>query len=105
MRKFCFFCLLAAAVLLPAAADSLPLYSLPSRLPPQTQKHITQHMIVGAESGLYQINGSNTAVPLWTEGRVSMIQRVPAAGGEEWFFLTSRGLLYSKDLAHFEYRT
>ena len=105
MRKFCFFCLRVAAVLLPAAADSLPLYSLPSRLPPQTQKHITQHMIVGAESGLYQINGSNTAVPLWTEGRVSMIQRVPAAGGEEWFFLTSRGLLYSKDLAHFEYRT
>ena len=104
MRKLCLLSFLVVGSIVCALADTLPLYTLPSRLPPQTERNTVQNMIVGAESGLYLINSANTAIPLWTEGRVSQIQQIRTADGDEWFFLTSKGLLYSSDLKHFEYR-
>ena len=62
--------------------------------------------LVGAESGLYKITATGTAVPLWTECRVSKIVRVTSTEeqGASWFFLTAQGVLFSSDLKTFEFR-
>lgn len=55
-------------------------------------------VLIGAETGLYQLIGT-TQNPLWQEGYV---QKILKADG--WFFLTSEGIVYSKDLVNFEKR-
>ena len=55
-------------------------------------------VLVGTETGLYQLIGT-TQNPLWQEGYV---QKILKADG--WFFLTSEGIVYSKDLVNFEKR-
>ena len=55
-------------------------------------------VLVGTETGLYQLIGS-TQNPLWQEGYV---QKILKADG--WFFLTSEGIVYSRDLVNFEKR-
>ncbi len=54
--------------------------------------------LVGNEDGLYRIE-SQKLIPLWAEGSVSKI--VYADG---WYFLTSKGIIFSKDLKQFEPR-
>ena len=56
-------------------------------------------VLVGAETGLYQVIGE-TKTPLWQDGYVQKILKV----NDEWFFLTSEGIIYSKDLVTFEKR-
>ena len=55
-------------------------------------------VLVGTETGLYQLIGT-TQNPLWQEGYV---QKILKADG--WYFLTSEGIVYSKDLVNFEKR-
>lgn len=80
---------------------SLPLYQLPKSLPPLDESHLSQHILAGTESGLYKIVGNDTPVPLWNESRVTQILRTETDLGEQWFFVTGHGLLYSTDLANF----
>jgi hypothetical protein len=57
--------------------------------------------LAGSDTGLYRIERSGAAIPLWLDGEVRKILRT-ASG---WFFLTSRGILFSADLALFENRS
>ncbi|MBR1721702.1 MAG: hypothetical protein IJ727_04335, partial [Treponema sp.] len=63
-------------------------------------------ILAGSESGLYKINASKTAIPLWQGGKVSKILRTENkdTGRLKWYFLTSEGILCSEDLISFELR-
>ncbi|MDR1786084.1 MAG: hypothetical protein LBR23_06470 [Spirochaetaceae bacterium] len=85
------------------SAQSLPLYQLPGNIPSQEESAaFFQHPLVATESGLYQIVGNNTPIPLWTEGRVTDIARVVENGREKWFFVTEKGLYSSVDCRTFQ---
>ena len=81
--------------------QSLPLYQLPERIPAKQEAAFYQHPLVATESGLYEIVGANTPVPLWTGGRVTNIERVVIDGAEKWFFVTEKGLYTSANLRSF----
>ncbi len=91
------------------AQEIKPLYRLPEKISVADESEPSSaFFVVGSDSGLYRITNSNNAIPLWTEGRVEQILRVTAdAGGipaENWYFRTSKGVLYSSDLVNFEER-
>lgn len=94
-----------------------PLYSLPTiaqnvrrNNSNQNARNISDSAILAAsDAGLFRVNERGTPVPLWTDGRVEQIVRsevVDEQGlvSEQWFFRTSDGILFSKDLANFEMR-
>ena len=54
--------------------------------------------LVGGETGLYSIEDGK-CIQLWSEGAVHKIIRA-----KEWIFLTTKGIVASKDLSSFEYR-
>jgi Uncharacterized conserved protein len=86
-----------------------PLYQLPETIDADTVSGESPLFIAGSDKGLFRISGNNTAVPLWTEGKVEQILRTVAPGAdgapkERWYFRTSEGILYSEDLVHFEQR-
>ena len=64
------------------------------------------YILAGSESGLYKINASKTAIPLWQGGKVSKILRTENKdnGQVRWYFLTNEGILCSEDLSSFELR-
>ncbi len=106
------------------------MYKLPDSQTPTVETANAGGVIAGAESGLYRLTASKTAVPLWTQGGVKKIIRVKQeeslnsagqnvsaidtkAGDESeetdfplsrWYFLTTKGILTSTDLKNFEYR-
>jgi hypothetical protein len=82
-------------------AQSLPLYQLPEHLPPKEEASFFQRPLAATESGLYEIVGTNTPVPLWTGGKVTHIGRTVTNGTEKWFFVTEKGLYSSTDLKNF----
>ena len=54
--------------------------------------------LAGYDEGLYRVAADgSSAQPLWTDGEVRKILRTPAG----WFFLTSKGVLFSSDLVSF----
>ena len=63
-------------------------------------------MLAGSEKGLYKINASRTAIPLWTEGKVSKIIRAEDKANSKirWYFLTNQGIVSSDDLRKFDFR-
>lgn len=82
---------------------------LDSKAEPVTAPVSSECMLVGTESGLYKITATRTAIPLWTEGKVSKIlhYKFPAPDGfyvERYFFMTTKGIVTSSDLTTFEYR-
>ena len=87
-----------------------PLYQLPAVVPAgQSSDTETGDMLVASDEGLFRIIGDNTAQPLWTGGKVKQMLRteVTETGGdrvEQWYFITSRGILVSNDLVNFELR-
>ncbi|MDR3284075.1 MAG: hypothetical protein LBS97_02725 [Treponema sp.] len=88
-------------------AQSLPLYTpapqgLLEKLPSLDDSRVIQNILTCTESGLYRITGGDLAVPLWTEGQVTHIERIQDDEGEKWFFITEKGLLTSRDLQSFE---
>ncbi len=97
-----------------SAQSSKPIYKLPE-LETSVETAKAGGVIAGANSGLYRLSASKTAIPLWTEGKVSKIihTNVPVKDengistgqtSERWYFLTSKGILTSTDLSTFEYR-
>ena len=113
------FVILLSSCLLPAQ-QTTSIYQLPETSPAaeaaspdsaekgQAPAISPEFMLVGAESGLYRVSATHTAMPLWTEGKVSKIIRLPAPGGassgERWYFMTSKGIVTTTDLTNFEYR-
>jgi len=57
--------------------------------------------LAGFDTGLYRIEGSGRATPIWLDGEVRKILKV----ADGWLFLSSRGVLFSKDLGVFEDRS
>lgn len=111
------FVILLSSCLLPAQ-QSKSIYQLPATVESQgdasaqgegetaSAQPASESMIVGAESGLYRILSTHTAIPLWTEGKVSKIIHIPAKAdaGERWYFMTTKGIVTSTDLNTFEER-
>ena len=87
-----------------------PLYQLPERVSPLTEKDsTTSQFLVGSDSGLFKITVNNSAVPLWTEGRVDQIVQVTVPNSKKvmehgWIMRTSKGIIFTSDLEHFEER-
>ncbi len=92
------------------AQDMKPLYQLPGTIAgPDGASGESPLFIAGSDKGLYRISGNDTAVPLWTDGKVEQILRTEISDDngkpkECWYFRTSEGILYSEDLVHFELR-
>lgn len=66
-------------------------------------------VIAGNGNGLFKITGENSVLGLWTEGSVSQILKTEnvlenGTKSEKWYFVTSKGILYSEDLINFELR-
>ena len=61
----------------------------------------SSNLLVGTDAGLTRIGENGKKTTLWQEGRVTAIAKI--AGG--WFFLSSKGVLFSADLKKFENRS
>ncbi len=92
-----------------------PLYTLPkigTEKPSSTnssQKNDVGKALVATETGIFRMMNGHTMVPLWTEGKARQIVRVEQVTGqnkftEGFYFLTTSGILYTKDLRNFETR-
>jgi hypothetical protein len=62
---------------------------------------IPKEFLAGYDAGLYRIEDGERAVPLWLDGEVRKIVR----SSDGWYFLTSLGVIYSRDLGVFEDRS
>ena len=84
------------------AQDVKPLYELPTA----SDGGREAAFLAGSDKGLYRITPSDTAIPLWTDGKVEQIVHIEADGnlGERWYFRTSEGIVYSENLITFELR-
>ncbi len=109
------FCLIATFLILTSsfAKQVKPLYKLPQQKNSEevlaSETGETRLFIVGTSKGLFKVSSGNSALPLWTDGTVEQILRtqIPGENGkiiENWYFRTSKGILFSADLQNFEYR-
>ncbi len=101
--------------------NSKPLYSLPKIIEPRenqasliakkdsekkagTLKRLevneAKNTLLATEGGLYKITVSGKSSALWTDGAVNQILPV----GDVFYFITSKGILFSQDLVKFELR-
>ncbi|HOX32698.1 MAG TPA: putative glycoside hydrolase [Spirochaetales bacterium] len=62
-------------------------------------------LLAGFDTGLYRIEASGAATPLWLDGEVRKIVRAGSGPEAAWFLLTSRGIVRSADLGVFEERS
>ena len=68
-------------------------------IPPAAKKILPYgESLIGTKNGLFAVSAL-AVVPLWTEGSVDKILY-----GNGWFFLTSKGVLFSPDLKTFQLR-
>ena len=85
-----------------------PIYSLPETTYENGNDTVSssKFMLAGSEKGLYKINESKTAIPLWTGGKVSKIVRAEDADSKNftWYILTNQGIFASSDLSTFDSR-
>jgi len=109
--KFAILCVLFSSLNLSCQTQAKPLYEIPevkNTSEKNTQPQV-ESILAGNNSGLYKIFTNNTVVPLWTEGRVKQCLKTEtfSVSGEKienWYFVTSKGILYSNDLTNFELR-
>lgn len=120
------FVISVSSCLAPAQSDET-LYKLPEAEAQVSEGPDSGFMLAGSESGLYKITSTRTAVPLWTQGKVTKILQTnsfsagssssenisggSSAGNEnnenkatEWYFLTNQGVIHSSDLSIFDMR-
>ena len=93
------------------SGDVKQLYKLPEKTTVVNQAGIVENdvFLVGSDNGLFRITNRNSAVPLWTEGRVDQIIKVELADDNGvlipgWLMRTQKGIFYSHDLKTFEER-
>ena len=79
-----------------------PLYRLPEKNPVSSQESEAESdvFLVGSDNGLFRVTNRNSAIPVWTEGRVDQLLRVNTG----WLMRTQKGIFYSSDLKRFEER-
>ena len=79
-----------------------PLYRLPEKTAVSSQNVESENdiFLVGSDNGLFRVTNRNSAIPLWTEGRVD--QLVNLQNG--WLMRTAKGIFYTQDLKNFEER-
>ena len=97
---------LAAAPAAPAASApaAQASSSAPTAAAPATPRAalLGGDFLAGYDAGLYRVDAfGSRAYPLWLEGEVKKIVAAPSG----WFFLTSKGILFSADLSSFEQRS
>ena len=95
--------------------ESKPLYSLPKVIEPQKDNAVlvnknatikrvtveeTKNTLLATEGGLKKISASGKQTTLWKDGSVQQILPVENA----FYFVTSKGILYTSDLQNFELR-
>lgn len=61
---------------------------------------LSAQTLAGFDTGLYRIERDGSSRPLWLGGEVKKILSTDSG----WFFLSSRGVVYSRDLTSFEER-
>lgn len=112
-----------AAILIPGSVFAQdaekqinPLYTLPKVVPEKktsgtnsTQKNQDSKALLATETGIYRVVNSHNIVPVWTDGKAKQILHVEYNDEnnhyvENWFFVTSKGIIFSKDLTTFEER-
>ncbi|MCR5495329.1 MAG: hypothetical protein K6F15_06785 [Treponema sp.] len=112
MKKIVF-CLLLVTIASNIYAKRVkPLYQIPEKLTLKEEEDLageTKNFLVASSKGLFKISPANSAMPLWTEGSVEQILRTEMLGEdgkiiENWYFRTSKGILFSSDLENFELR-
>lgn len=89
-----------------------PLYTLPKIIPGKNSNSLsleTGKGLLASETGIYKILKGDTIYPLWTEGKAKQILYVEQPAEHDktsgaFYFLTSKGILFSKDLKTFETR-
>lgn len=111
MKKSLFCTLFVFLTVLTFADEVKPLYRLPEKNPVSAQEGEAEHEIflVGSDDGLFRVTNRNSAIPLWTEGRVDQLLRValPDESGvtkAAWLMRTQKGVFYTNDLKTFEER-
>ena len=111
MKKSLFCTLFVFLTALAFADEVKPLYRLPEKNPVNAQEGEAEHevFLVGSDNGLFRVTNRNSAIPVWTEGRVDQLLRVtlPDASGvtrPAWLMRTQKGIFYSNDLKTFEER-
>ena len=94
----------AALIVIPVRAASAgdtaksPEPATAKAVPPK----VGQDFIAGFDTGLYRVSADGSkAAALWQGGEVKKILRCSAG----WYFLTSKGILFSPDLASFDDRS
>lgn len=92
-----------------------PLYTLP-KIVPQSESTTARNSaganfisennkpLIATETGIYKVVNSRTIIPLWTEGKAKQILRVEQNKSESFYFVTTKGIIYTKDLKTFEER-
>lgn len=114
MKKyvFCFIASFFVLSALSAKKQAKPLYKMQEKskaveeLAPAGESKV---FLVGTSKGLFKVSGGDSFFPIWAEGSVEQIVRtvIPGEDGkliENWYFRTSKGILFSSDLEIFEYR-
>ncbi|MBR5932804.1 MAG: hypothetical protein IK002_02345 [Treponema sp.] len=93
-----------------------PLYALPKVVPEKSSSSSRNTIgndlnkpLLATESGIYRVINTRTILPLWTEGKAKQILKIEnidnsGKGSDEFFFVTSEGILFSRDLNTFEKR-
>ncbi len=102
MKKSLFVLSLFFLTALAFADEVKPLYRLPEKNPVASQEgeNETDIFLVGSDNGLFRVTNRNSAIPLWTEGRVDQLLRL----NNGWLMRTQKGIFYSSDLKRFEER-
>ena len=102
MKKSLFCTLFVFLTALAFADEVKPLYRLPEKNPVNAQEGEAEHevFLVGSDNGLFRVTNRNSAIPVWTEGRVDQLLRVtlPDASGvtrPAWLMRTQKGIFYS----------
>ena len=111
MKKSLFVLSLFFLTVLAFSDEVKPLYRLPEKTTISAQDGVaeTDVFLVGSDNGLFRVTNRNSAIPVWTEGRVDQILRVNAADSSgiphsSWLMRTQKGIFYSQDLKTFEER-
>ena len=113
MKKSLFVLSLFFLTLCAFADEVKPLYRLPEKNPVNAQSGETENdvFLVGSDNGLFRVTNRNSAIPLWTEGRVDQLVRldIPDTNGSSsvrtvWLMRTAKGLFATKDFKTFEER-
>ena len=102
MKKSIFVLSFFFITVFPFADEVKPLYRLPEKTAVSAQNVESENdiFLVGSDNGLFRVTNRNSAIPLWTEGRVDQLVNL----NDGWLMRTAKGIFYTQDLKNFEER-